>query len=176
MIFKTKGLALTTTFGIIIFLSKTIIVSPFDKILIFVQALFLALGTLLLGIGGATYVSFVGGILTVTVRPAMAIFTFIFALFYGILVDAAFAFFKVKSSMQVNTVKAVYATTFGTALTGLLSYYTTAIWLGLLPRNFIMEAIILVAGIINGAFAGYFAAKIWNKYLKFMEQNLEPHV
>lgn len=170
---KTKGLALTTILGIIVFLSKTIIVSPLDKILIFVQALSLALGTLLLGRGGATYVSFVGGILTAAIRPATAFFTFIFALFYGVLIDVIFNFLKVKSYGQVNTAKAVYATTLSTALTGLLSYYTTTVLLGLLPRNVVMEATVLVAGILNGTFAGYLAAKMWNKYLKNMELTAE---
>jgi len=45
---KTKRVALATLFGVVIFLSKTIVPPPIDEILIVVQALLLALGALLL--------------------------------------------------------------------------------------------------------------------------------
>jgi len=72
-------------FGVAVFISKIALPSPFDKTLVAFQALFLTLGALLMG---ATYVSFVGGVLTAFWRASMAPFTLAFALMYGLLIDS----------------------------------------------------------------------------------------
>lgn len=159
-------MAVATIFGAVIFVSKTILPSPVDKMFIVVHALLLALGALLLPRMGATYVAVIGGVLTALWRIALALFTIAFDLSYGLLVDGFFYIFKVKTTdTRVKTDRLIASLTVSTALVGLLSYYVT-VSLGLIQRNPILEVGILVIGTFNGAVAGYFASIMWNKHLK----------
>lgn len=163
---ETKRLALSTLLGVVVFLSKTLVPSPFDKMFIVVQALILTLGGLLLRRMGATYVAVVGGVLTAFWRAESAPFTFVFALLYGLFVDGFLFIFKVNPTNDgVKTNSLVVSITLSTALIGLLSNYA-AVAFGLLPRNPMLEVGILIVGTLNGIAAGYLASIIWNRYLK----------
>jgi len=156
-----------TLFGAVIFVTKTVLPSPIDKMFMFIHALLLALGALLLRRMGATYVSVIGGVLTALWRIALAPFTFVFALLYGLLVDGFFYIFKVNTADErVRTGRLITSMTLSTALVGLLSYYVTVFLLGLLQRNPILEVGILIVGTFNGTIAGYLASIIWKKHLK----------
>ena len=148
------------------FVTKAVMPFPLDKMFIVVQAVLLALGALLLRKMGATYVAVIGGVLTALWRPALAPFTFFFALLYGLFVDGFFFLFKGDLiDGKVKTSRLVTAMTLSTMLVGLLSYYVS-VSLDLIQRNLPLEVGILVMGTLNGAMAGYFAAIIWNKHLK----------
>jgi len=163
----TKRIALATMFGVLLFLFKIVLPSPVDKMVVVFHALLLALGALLLRKTGATYVAFIGGILTALWRIAWAPFTFAFALLYGFLVDGLFFLFRINTVKgTLKTRKLVAVMTVSTALMGLLSYYTTVYVFGLLQRNLIFEIGLLLTGTLNGAVAGYLIPIIWNKYLK----------
>ncbi|MDH5438025.1 MAG: hypothetical protein OEX76_03895 [Candidatus Bathyarchaeota archaeon] len=164
---KTKRVALATIFGAVIFISKTFLPSPIDKMFTLVHALLLALGALLLGRMGATYIAAIGGALTALLRTSMAPFTLVFALSYGLLVDVFFFVFKINTAEgNVKTSRLVASMTISTALLGVTSYYTTVFVVPLLQRNPMLELGILVIGTVNGIVAGYFASVIWNRYLK----------
>ncbi len=164
---QTKRLATAVLFGVIIFIAKVFIPSPINKMLIGIQALMLALGALLYRSKGATFISLVGGVLTALWNAALAPFTLFFALLYGLLVDASFILLKMDAAHSGNiTIKLVIAMTASTMVVGLASYYVTVHLTGLLPSSPLLEIMILVAGIINGAVAGYLASLIWNSYLK----------
>jgi hypothetical protein len=164
---KTKRVALATTFGVIVFLSKTFLPSPIDKMFTVVHALLLALGALLLGRMGATYISVIGGVLTALWRTAMAPFTLIFAVAYGLFVDIFFFILEVNTAEgNVKTSRLVASMAISTALVGVISYYTTVHLVELLQESPILELIILVMGTLNGTVAGCFASIIWNMYLK----------
>ena len=154
-------------FAVLVFISKTFIPSPVDKVLIVVQALFLGLGTIMLAPLGGTIVSTIAGVLTSAWRPSFAPFTLGFAVLYGLLVDAFSMLFSVKNENgAVRARRLVAAVTLATAVTGMASYYTTVYVLSLLPRNIVLEAVILVIGIVNGVVGGYLATMIWSKALK----------
>ncbi len=161
---KSKRLALATLFGVLIFVSKIPLVTPLDKAVIVVQALLLPLGYLVMGRLGATYVSVVGGLLSAILRPALSPFTLLFALIYGLLTDGFCILFKVRSS-QLSTLRLTVSMGISTTLIGLISYYTTVYVFTLLPRNPVVELVILVSGTLCGLVGGYVAAKIWRKYL-----------
>jgi hypothetical protein len=164
---QTKRMTIATALGTIMFLTKIIMPSPIDKMLIVVQAFLLAIGALILHKIGATYVGAIGGFLTALWRPSLAPFTFFFALLYGFLIDTFFYLLKVHDmNNRVKTGKIVVATTFSTTLTGFSSYYSMALLMELVPRNLLLEVIILAVGIASGAVAGYLAAVVWNKDLK----------
>ena len=95
---NTKRVVLATLLGTVLFLSKTVVLSPMDKMFIIVHALLLALGALLLQKMGATYVAVIGGVLTALLRTDLALFTFVFALLYGLFVDGFFFVFKVNTT------------------------------------------------------------------------------
>ena len=160
-----KKVATATIFGVVIFVTKTVVPTPMNKMFIVVQALLLGLGSLLLNKKGATYVAVVGGVLTALSNIALAPFTFSFALLYGLLVDGLFFIFTVNTvNGKVKTTRSITAMTLSTVLVGLPSYYTS-VWLGLIPRNLPLEVTILSVGIVSGVIAGYFVSIIWNKQL-----------
>ena len=164
---STRRIAVTTVFGALIFISKTLVPSPLNKMIVVVQALLLALSSLLLRRFGATYSGLIGGILTALWNLALAPFSFVFALLFGLLVDGFFFVFKVDmSGEEVNSTRVVAAMTIATAFVGVLSYYSTTHLIELIPRNLVMEIIILVIGTVSGALAGYLTSVIWNRYLK----------
>ena len=168
---STKSIAIAILFGAMIFLTKTFAPSPMNKMLIVVQALLLALSSLLLGMMGATYVASIGGVLTSLWNFALAPFTLAFAIFFGLLVDGFFFLFKVNiAEGRVETGRLVVAMTLSTMLVGVLSYYVTVHLMGLMPQNPLLEAFVLVMGTISGAIGGYLASTIWNRHLK----NVKP--
>lgn len=164
---ETRRIALATLFGTMIFLSKVVVPSPIDKMIIGIQALVLALGALLLKKMGATYVALIGGLLTALWRVSFAPLTFGFAVLYGLFIDIFFFIFSVNTTDDnVKTRRLVLSMTASTALVGLTSYYPTVFLLGILPRNPIWDFSILIVGALNGSVAGYFASIIWKRYLR----------
>jgi hypothetical protein len=162
---RTKKIAIITLFGAGIFLTKTVVPSPMNKMLVFVQALLLGLGTLLLQKLGATSVAVIGGVLTALWNTALAPFSFFFALLYGLFVDGSFHLLRVNTlDGNARTKRSIAAMTLSTVLVGLLSYYTSVLF-GLIPRNLALEVIIFSMGILGGITAGYFISSIWNKRL-----------
>jgi hypothetical protein len=165
-------------FGVAVFISKIALPSPFDKALVVFQALFLALGALLIGVMGATYVSLVGGILTAFWRASMAPFTLTFAVMYGLLIDSLIPGFKAKSPKgDVKSSRIVAAVTVSTGIVGLTSYYVSVFVVQIITRSptvvyiaglaiNVMEIAILIAGLVNGLIAGYVASYIWKRNLR----------
>lgn len=141
--------------------------SPLNKMMIVIQALLLAIGSLIIKEMGATHIALIGGILTALWNLALAPFTFSFALLFGLSVDGFFFLFKVDiADGKVKTSRLVAAMTLSTMLVGVSSYYATAYLAGLVARNPLIEILILVTGTISGSIAGYLASLVWNKHLK----------
>jgi uncharacterized membrane protein len=163
---KSLNLVVSTLFGVIVFLSKIAFPTPIDKMFIVVQGLMLALGSLIIGNFGGTYVGFIGGLLTAVLREGFGAFSLIFAIFYGASTDVFLKILNVKKAEKVKRVNTIIALTLSTAITGVLSMYSTTT-LGLLPFNSTLYAIIILAALLNGVLAGYLATIIWNRYLIF---------
>lgn len=162
-------MAFAAVFGVVTFMTKIFVPFPVNKMFVVIQALLLAVGALILGKMGATYIALIGGILTALWNPALAPFTISFALLYGLLVDGFFFLFKVDIvEGRVATSRLIAAMTLSTMLVGVSSYYATThlLDLDLIPRNLSIEIIILIMGTISGSTAGYFASLIWNRYLR----------
>jgi len=166
---RPQRLALASIFGVLVFISKTFIPTPLDKMLIFVQATFLPLGSLLIGPLGATWIAAVGGLLTAVWRAPLAVFSLTFALIYGLLVDGVVSAFKVMApSGKLRARRLIFGVTVATAIVGFASYYVTVYAIELLPRNPVLEITILVAGVISGLIGGYLATLIWSKALRHL--------
>lgn len=162
--YRNMGLLVTTLFGVIIFLSKIFLPTPINDMLVVVQALLLALSSLIVDKFGATYASMINGLLLTILMSSFAPFGLIFSLVYGLTTDGFLYAFKAKVGGQVRTVRSIAALTISATLTGLSSMYVTTL-LGLVPMVPILYLIIMLAGILNGALAGYLTSIIWNKYL-----------
>jgi len=161
-----RRIAIGSLFGVLIFVSATIVPTPIDKMLMVVQATLLGLGSLLMKRFGATYTATVGGLLMTLWRAAYAPFSLIFAIAYGLLVDGFFHLLKIRMPEgNVKTRRTVASLTLSTAVVGLLSMYVT-VSIGLMPMIPALYAIIIVIGIINGTVAGFVTSFIWNRYLK----------
>ena len=93
--------------------------------------------------------------------------TLFFALLYGLLVDVSFIILKIDvAHSETITIRIMTAMTASAMVVGLASYFVTVHLTGLLPSSPSLEIMILVAGVINGAVAGYLASLIWNSYLR----------
>ncbi|UCD95995.1 MAG: hypothetical protein JSV35_05730 [Candidatus Bathyarchaeota archaeon] len=164
-----RRIAIAIVFGVLIFLSKSLIPSPINKMLIVFQALLLALSSLMLRVHargfGATLTGLVGGCLTAMWDISLAPFSLIFALLFGLLVDGLFFAFGVDGEKRrVDAWRIVAGLTLATAIVGFSSYYTTTHLTGVIPRNIGLEVAILAMGTFNGAVAGYLTSVIWNRY------------
>jgi hypothetical protein len=160
----TRRITIATVFGVLVFASKILIPTPFDKMAVAPQALLLTLGFLLIGPLGATYVATVGGLLSAVWRAPFAPFTMAFAVVYGLLIDGFCHATKVRASDgSVKKARLVGAVTLSTAIVGLSSYYVTVFVFGVLPRNPLLEFIILIAGTLNGLIAGYLTLLVWSR-------------
>ena len=154
-------------FGAVIFISKVVLPSPFDKVLVVVQALFLGLGAIMLAPLGATLVALIGGLLTAGWRAPMAPYTVSFAVIYGLLVDGFCRALRVRASdREIARNRLMAAVTVSTALVGLASYYTTTFVFQLIPRNPMIEVGVLLAGTVSGLVGGYLAALVWQKSIR----------
>ncbi len=166
---RSRKVALAALFGSVVFISKIVLPSPFDKILVVVQAMFLGLGAIMLAPLGATLVALIGGLLTAGWRAPMAIYTVSFAIIYGLLVDSFCSVLRVRlKEGEVNQTRLVAAVTISTALVGMASYYTTTFLFQLIPRNTMFETGMLIAGTLSGLAGGYLAALIWQKSVRHL--------
>lgn len=164
---KANKVAITSIFTVIIFFSKLFLPTPIDKMFIIIQALLLALSSLILRGMGATYVATISGILITAWRPTFAPFSLIFSIMYGVLIDTLFYLFKVRISQGgVRSNRVILAITLSTSIVGGLAFYTTVI-IGLMPMLPMLYLTVIISGIINGFIAGYLTSIIWNKYLKY---------
>jgi len=162
---KTKRMAFAAIFGVLISVFEVILPTPLDKMLVIIQALLLAISSLLLGRIGATYVAIIGGLLATVLRVGFVPFSLIFAVLYGLLVDGFFYMFKVRVPHgDVKTIRLMASLILSTAAVGLLSSYIT-VSIGLMPMMPVLYLIIIVIGIISGAAAGYLASFLWKRYL-----------
>lgn len=162
----SRRLALAAIFGAAIFTSKVFAPSPVKDSMIIVQALLLGLGALLLSPLGATLVATIGGLLTASWNPLLAVFTVLFAIGYGVLVDVLIWALKARTERSdVSTWRFTCAITISTAIIGLVAYGTT-VALSLLPRNPIAEAFILLGGTVSGLVGGYLAVIVWRRAAK----------
>ena len=90
---KSARIAISTLFGIIVFLSKFLLHTPMDKMFVAIQATLLGLSSLLISRFGATYTGLVSGLLLTVLRSEFAPFSLLFAIAYGLLVDGFFSTF-----------------------------------------------------------------------------------
>jgi len=160
---------LVVLFGVLVFVSKIFIPTPFDKMAIAVQAILLAMGFLSIGPLGATYVAGVGGVLSAVWRAPFAPFTLLLAFTYGLLMDVLCYAFRVKrSDSSIRKGMLVCAVTLATVVTGLFSYYLTIFVFALLPRNLFVELAILAAGTLNGLVAGFLTPVLWSRVARYL--------
>ncbi len=161
---RSRRVALASLFGVLILVTNGFIPAPTSDFLIILEAFLLALSFLVVGIGGATYVGIVAGLLItlVTVAPL----NLVFAAAFGILVDATGFAFKAKVGAEAKTTRLVAALTLSTGVVGFAAYYITAVLTNIVPNELVLDASILGFGIVSGAAGGFLAAKVWNRYLR----------
>jgi hypothetical protein len=183
----SRKLATATLLGVIIFLIKGPLLAPYADFLLIFEAFLVGLGFALLGRGGGTFVELVNGILltiyeAVTV-PALAPFVLPLAILFGVLVDLAGVWFKVRVGGMVRGKRLAAAVTLSSAVTGIIAYFaslSTLISLGFLPNDpttdLILGTTIVVIGVVEGAAGGFLAARVWERNLKSRFQSLQPQV
>ncbi len=117
--------------------------------------------------GGAIYASLIAGLLLSVLRTGFFPFSLAFSVFYGLLIEGFFFFFKVRYENYIKSNRLISLLTLATAITGIVSMYTTTM-MGILPMIPMMYLAIVVVAILNGAIAGYLTVKIWKKYLSHL--------
>jgi hypothetical protein len=179
---RLNRLFITALFGSIILVVNAFLPPPINYVLIVVQAVLLALSGLFIKSLGATYVGAVGGLLTALGSPALGPFTFLFSFLFGALTDGSLHLFRINATCNgVNRNRLIIAMAFATMLIGIISYSAFAIFpqfvplakevssLGLfIQRSTMLDVLVLFMGPATGIVAGYAAAYLWNKYLRFI--------
>ncbi len=161
---ESKNIALATVFGVVIFVLKAFLPFPLDKFLIAFQVTLLAFGSLLIGSLGATYVSLIGGTLTALWRPLTALTILMFSLVYGVLIDGFTLLLRVKDSKGgIRLYRVIVSLTVSSVIIGLVSYYTSALLLKIVPYDPIVGLATLLAGLVNGVVAGCLVTLVWKK-------------
>lgn len=165
---RSRRLAIATLLGVLAFVSKFSLPPMIDKVFLIVEALSFSLSSILIGRFGATYASFVNGMLLSFSRVGLFPFSLIFSVLYGSLIDGTFGYLKVKSERNgvtyIRKSSAIIALSLSSIITGLASLFTTTL-LGVMPMLPLLYLVVLIAGTLNGAAAGYLTSVIWNKYL-----------
>jgi hypothetical protein len=165
---KITRLLIAAFFASIMFVTRFFVPVPFDRLLIAVDAVLLALSALFVKTFGATYVGALGGVLVGLLLPSFLPFSIIFMFLYGIIVDGFIFLLRVDASEQgVNRNRLIIAMALGTLLIAVVSYYATTV-LGLIPSYPFIDMLVLFMGPASGISAGYAAAYLWNKYLRTM--------
>jgi hypothetical protein len=163
-VFTSKKVAVVALFGTLAFVSSGFLPSPIDKMVISVQALCFSLAALFVPKGGAIYSSFVAGLLLSVLRPGFFPFSLLFSVFYGVLIEGVFYFFKVNAGKHVKSRRLILLLTVTTGITGVASMYLTTM-MGVLPMIVEMYSAIIVVALLNGVVAGYLTVIIWDRYL-----------
>ncbi len=162
----SRRVALASLFGVLILVSVGFLPAPTSDYLIIFEAFFLALSFLVAGMGGATYVGVVAGILITFVKPTFFPLDLVFATLFGILVDGTCLAFGAKKGNEAQTARLVSAMTISTGIVGFTAYYFAAVVTNLVPNQIGLDATVLIFGIFSGAIGGLSAARVWNRYLK----------
>jgi hypothetical protein len=179
---RLQRLFILSLFGSIIFVANIFLPPPFNYLMMVIQAVFLALSALFIKKAGAMYAGAIGGLLTALLSgSALGPFTFFFSFLFGVYVDLFIFAFKIKGTREgVNRNRLIAAMTLSTLMIAVSSYSAFA----LLPQSFNLEriafvnlfvqpspmltALVLFMGPATGAVAGYAAAYLWNKYLRYL--------
>jgi len=132
-----------------------------------IQALCFSLAALLVAYGGAVYASLVTGLLLSGLRTGFFPFSLLFSLFYGLIIEGFFYFFKVRKGKCVESRRLILLLTVATGITGVVSMYLTTM-LSILPMIPAMYLVIIVVATLNGVVAGYLTVVIWNNYLSHL--------
>lgn len=162
--FNSKKIAVITLLGTVAFVSSGFLPSPVDKMVIGIQTLSFALASLLIAKIGATFASLITGLLLSILRVSFFPFSLIFSVFYGVLIDGFFYFFRVHKGNLIKSKRLILLLSAATGITGVTSMYVTTM-LNLIPMIPTMYFAIIVGAIINGAVAGYLTLTIWKRYL-----------
>jgi len=163
---RSRDIALSSLFGIVIFSQKFFLPAPYDKIVsVLVQIVFLSLAFLIVGFAGPILTGFVSGLLTASMRGGLGLMTFSFALIYGVFVSSLNSLFRVVESEQVRKGRLIASSLVSTLLVGFLSTGTSII-LGIILYDPVLVSMIMVAGAIQGLIGGYVSCIVWEKYLR----------
>ncbi len=166
---NSRRIALGAIFGVLILVTNGFIPAPTSDFLIVLQSLLLALGYLVVGRGGASYVGFVSGALITVVKLAFFPVDLIFATLFGVLVDLLASQFRVVQDGRARTVRLVFAMMVSTGIVGLGAFYVSVVAFPSsftdVPHDPLTDLTILVFGVASGAVAGAIAARLWNRNL-----------
>jgi hypothetical protein len=146
-------------------MEKIIIPAPYDKMVtVFIQVTLLMLGYLTMGLSGSFFISVLSGTLLAFVRSEFLLMTLSLSVIYGVLLGLSAELLKVKSGASINLRRLILSSTISSVLVGSIGMALTMM-LGLIPVSWILFAIMLVAGIVQGALGGYVAGILWRRYL-----------
>lgn len=163
---KGRRIAVSSLFGVIIFIEKALLPPIFDKsVSALLQMFFLSLAFLMTGLTGPILTGFVSGLLTATIRSHLGWMTFTFALLYGVLVGGLYRLLGVVNDGEVRAGRLIYASLASTMVVAALSA-STAILLGIIPYDPRFVVFMMFAGAVQGVVGGFLSHKVYEKYVR----------
>ncbi|KON26404.1 hypothetical protein AC480_05735 [miscellaneous Crenarchaeota group archaeon SMTZ1-55] len=165
---KSRDIALSSLFGLVIFSQKLLLPGPYDKFVsLGLQITLLCLAFLTTGVMGPILTSMIAGVLTAAMRGGMPLMTFTFALLYGVLVSVSTCLFHVVEAGQLRRGRLMGAALISTLLAGIASSSVT-IALGLMPFDPSLVAAMLCVGGLQGLGGGYLSSILWTRYFPYV--------
>jgi hypothetical protein len=159
-----RRVTIAAIFAGLIFVSKVFVPTPFDKALILPQATLLSLASLILPKLGGAATATVSGLLMTAWRPSFTPLSLLISVLFGVLMDLFINISKAKNhDGDIRLGRLLAATSIATALTGFVSYYTTVYLMAFMPPNPLIDAMILLGGIVSGFASGLAALVIWKR-------------
>ena len=182
----TRKLTAATLFGVLIAVVKAPFTFPVTDYLIIVEAPILSLSFLLLGRGGATFTGLINGILQSAVKVSFFPYDLIFAVSYGVLVDAFGTLLKVRVEGKTSARRLALALGLASTVLGVSIAYvflalnlSTGIDLNGYSTTTLIEVVyipIVVWGIASGALGGFLSARIWDRNLRSRFRSIQAPV
>lgn len=165
---KSRDIALSSLFGVVIFSQKLLLPAPYDKFIsLFLQITLLCLAFLTAGVKGPIITGVISGLLTTIMRGELPLMTFIFALLYGVLVSAFSFLFRVVEAGHLRRGRLMSSALIATLLVGIASSSVT-IALGLMPFDPMLVAAMLCAGGLQGLGGGYISYVLWTRHFPYV--------
>lgn len=176
---NTRKLALVTSFGALYYVYRQatlyLLPPPLPDFLILPVLIVLALSYLVVGLGGATYSAAIAGLLLSATEAAFIPFTILLALLFGVTIDIFSHILHVKTNPEgLRKFRLALALAISSSITGLTAFYAT-ITANAVPYQFMIDASIIVVGVVSGAIAGYLVTKIWRRYFASNISDLTSH-
>ena len=163
---NSRGIAISSLFGTIIFVQKAALPAPYDKLItVLIQMSLLSLAYMISGFNGPILTGCISGLLTASARGGLAAMTFSLAMLYGVLVSILHRLFGVIEEGHIRRWRLMASSLASSLIVGLIGMVVSTV-LGLIPYEPFLFVLMLAAGAVQGAVGGLLSGYVWERHFR----------